>query len=56
MQAQLVFPFQFVLVLQAIILFFLTAEVLVRRIFRVREASSALATSLACPIRKVARP
>ena len=43
MQAQLGIPFQFVLVLQAIILFFLTAEVLVRRIFRVRAAASALA-------------
>jgi simple sugar transport system permease protein len=42
MQSQLGIPFQFVLVLQAIILFFLTAEVLVRRIFRVREASRAL--------------
>jgi len=41
MQSQLGIPFQFVLVLQAIILFFLTAEVLVRRIFRVREASRA---------------
>lgn len=42
MQAQLGIQVEFVLMLEAIILFFLTAEVLVRRIFRVREASRAL--------------
>ena len=35
-------PVQFVSILQAIILFFLTAEILVRRIFRVRKAAEAL--------------
>lgn len=42
MQAQIGVPFQFIMFLQAIILFFLTAEVLVRRIFRVRQAASGL--------------
>ncbi len=35
-------PNEMVTVLQAVILFFLTAEVIVRRIFRVREAAAAL--------------
>jgi general nucleoside transport system permease protein len=42
MQIQAGIPVQFVSVLQAIILFFLTAEVLVRRIFRVKRAAEAL--------------
>ncbi len=42
MQIQAGIPVQFVSVLQAIILFFLTAEILVRRIFRVRKAAEAL--------------
>jgi ABC-type uncharacterized transport system permease subunit len=42
MQGQAGIPPEFVGILQAIILFFLTAEVLVRRIFRVRKAAEAL--------------
>jgi simple sugar transport system permease protein len=42
MQIQAGIPVEFVSVLQAIILFFLTAEVLVRRIFRVKRAAEAM--------------
>jgi simple sugar transport system permease protein len=42
MQIQAGIPFQMVSVLQAVILFFLTAEVLVRRVFRVRQAAEGL--------------
>jgi general nucleoside transport system permease protein len=42
MEIQAGIPNDFVSVLQAIILFFLTAEVLVRRIFRVKRAAEAL--------------
>jgi simple sugar transport system permease protein len=42
MQIEAGIPVQMVSVLQAVILFFLTAEVLVRRVFRVREAAEAL--------------
>jgi general nucleoside transport system permease protein len=42
MEVQAGIPSDFVIVLEAIILFFLTAEVLVRRIFRVKRAAEAL--------------
>ena len=42
MEVQARIPNDFVSILQAIILFFLTAEILVRRIFRVRKAAEAL--------------
>jgi general nucleoside transport system permease protein len=42
MQIEAGIPVQMVSVLQAVILFYLTAEVLVRRVFRVREAAEAL--------------
>jgi simple sugar transport system permease protein len=46
MQSQAEIPVQMVSVLQAVILFFLAAEVIVRRVFRVRTAGTGVADEL----------